>query len=507
MSLHEKIAQLFILGFWGDKPSGVLERFLALGLGGVIFFRDNFQNLKHPDEVRGLLDRINVQVPTHLPQPFLSIDQEGGQVERLPYGLFPSTVTPRAIALSKHPEALAQNVYTLMAENLVNLGFNLNYFPTLDVNLKYQNPVIGVRSFGDDPETVWRLSQIAMRCYATQGLITVGKHFPGHGNGTVDSHDKLPVLKFTQTELEGFQKAIENNLPTIMLAHGLYPGLQPEDEIKNNIPASASPFVIKNLLRKQCGFNSLVMTDDLCMGAVLGSTPEEVALRALEAGADMLLYRQSTGSEWRVFEAVVEAVKSGQILETRLDESLARIAQVKARMTTVPYRRPDMHTLQQHARNIAEQSLTLLTGSFSDTEKHQKNMLLVHPDRAAIPNYAFDQDSSPELPDCFRALGVLPAAEICYKPQQVTKLPDELSAVKAIVFVAFNAIRDSAQIRLYQQLRQAYSAETPITVVSVGTPDDMSVLPGADAYWAACSYRPPVMEAIGNVLSGKLPTG
>src|SRR6478609_6826185 len=342
LSLEEKVAQLFMLGYEGRysdlEKNSYLEKFLKLGLGGIIFFRDNFEpkpgEARKPDgtdclssaDVKALLQQLKESIPQHLPAPLMGIDQEGGQVERLPHTIFPTAVTPQALALSEHPDFMVKNVIGEMALRLRGLGFNLNFAPTLDVNVNPLNPIIGVRSFGSDPKQVGDLGLLAMHAYQNAGIIPVGKHFPGHGNGTVDSHEDLPTLEFSESELEPFQRAIDAGLPAMLIAHGFYPALQKtQDEFE--LPSSASPTIIQGLLRERCGFKGVLMTDDMCMGAITKNrSPEQAAIAAVKAGVDVLLYRSSGESEWRIYEAVLAAFRSGAIPMVQLDESLKRIA-------------------------------------------------------------------------------------------------------------------------------------------------------------------------------------
>ena len=179
LSLEQKIAQLFMLGYEGKTPSAILDKFLEAGLGGIIFFRDNFQHFSKSQDVQQLLQTFQDKRLDSSPELFLSLDQEGGQVERLPHTIFPSLITPLAIAMSNNSLDLAKQTYTTMAAHLAALGFNFNYAPTLDVNLEAKNPIIGVRAFGDDPKQVWQLGKIAEDCLWEAGVIPVGKHFPG----------------------------------------------------------------------------------------------------------------------------------------------------------------------------------------------------------------------------------------------------------------------------------------------------------------------------------------
>ena len=523
LPLEAQVAQLFMVGYDGVTPNAITERFLARGLGGLIFFRDNFNALQPqtPQAVWDLLQGLQAKIPQHLPRPLLGIDQEGGQVERLPHTLFPTGLTPRATALAQQPEDLAAEHYSAMADRLTSLGFNLDFFPTLDVNYQRQNPIIGVRSFGDDPDTVWNLGRIALQCFEQVGLIAVGKHFPGHGNGTVDSHLDLPTLNFTLEELQPFQQAVQAGLPAMLVAHGYYPALQTTEE-ERNLPSSASPAIIQGLLRQQCGFEGVIITDDLCMGAITKHrSPVEAAIASLKAGVDILLYKQSTEAEWAVYEAVVEAFRNGQLPIELLHASLERISNLKAEYLrkATPLLSADEWTpeaLNAEADQWATQGIGILSGDPQCLPlAPDAPVLLIHPERAHMGNYAFDVPTSPELDKLLQTAGFQQIVSQSYPPREGFSAPALLEILplealqkqppQAILFITFNPLLQPDQAELYGLL-QAKFPNVPMILASAGTPYDTEVMPGAALHLSLCSYRPATLRAMTKVLKAGVPT-
>lgn len=500
LTLEAKVAQRFMLGFAGAAPNPVTRRFLQAGLGGLIFFRDNFQSLPSAEAVRDLLGEMKALRPPGMPPLLLGIDQEGGPVERLPHTLFPTALSPMAVGLSQDPDGLAEAMYGMMAAHLAHLGFNLDFFPTLDVNLQHQNPIIGVRAFADHPQPVQRLAAVAMRQLARHGLIAVGKHFPGHGNGTVDSHLDLPTLHFSETELAPFAAAIREGLPAMLVAHGYYPALQ-DAAGEAHLPSSASPAVIQGLLRGRLGFEGVVITDDMCMGAITRHRDAvEAAMRAVEAGVDILLYKQSTEAEWAVYEAILAAYRSGRLPEGELDASVARILRMKAGLTISPPLAAFRQPVQALALDIARRGVTVLeAGGGLAALRPGQPLLLVHPQRSRLGNYALDIPTSPELPEVFRQAGFTALQDLAYplRAETLPPLPDTNPA--AIVFVAFNAVLDPGQAALYRAIGARWP-RVPRLLVSAGTPYDPEVLGGADSHIALCSYRPASMQALAEAL-------
>lgn len=515
ISVEEKIAQLFMLGYEGKTSSTFLDKFLDAGLGGIIFFRDNFQHFQKSQDVSTLLQGFQKKRLATSPELFLSLDQEGGQVERLPHTIFPSLITPLAIAMSKNPADLAKLTYTIMATHLAALGFNFNYSPTLDVNLEPKNPIIGVRAFGNEPKQVWQLGKIAKDCFWQAGIIPVGKHFPGHGNGTVDSHLNLPHLKFTETELSPFRQAIDDGIPVMLVSHGFYPDLQTAaNEFEK--PASASKTIIQSLLREKCRFRGLIISDDMCMGAITqGKAPVEAAIQSIEAGIDMLVYKQSTEAEWNVYQGLIQAVKDGRLSIKRIDEAYNNITQLKATRLTPAHSLPEVENwtsdyLNQQSISIAEKAITALEPT-KWTVSDNSQWLLLHPDRSTITNYRFDQPTSKELPDLLAGAGLNNITDIAYsveipghhaQPVPIPQIPTNLE-LTGIVFVTFNPLIQPVQQALYKLLKTTYP-NAPIMLVSAGTPYDKQILTDTQGHVALCSYRPPTMAALANFLSQQL---
>lgn len=509
LSLAEKVAQLFMLGYEGFRPNPITERFLRQGLGGLIFFRDNFDALTEqtPQAVASLITNLNASIPGHLPRPLMGIDQEGGQVERLPHTLFPTALTPRSVALAKEPEQLAAAMYRQLADNLVSVGLNLDFFPTLDVNFQPNNPIIGVRSFGDDAKAVWQYAQIALDAFEQANLIAVGKHFPGHGNGTVDSHLDLPTLTFTEEELTPFQQAIDAGVPVMLVAHGYYPALQ-TTEAEKSLPSSASPAIIQGLLRERCGFQGVVITDDMCMGAITKHrSPIDAALASLRAGVDILLYKQSTEAEWAVYEAVIEAFQSGELPMAQLDASLARIAQLKSRYLKASSTLSPSLTREQcaaQALRIAQQGINTLFGDANILPLNETSaLLLVHPERETMGNYAFDVPTSPQLETLFEQAGFSAVQSLTYPPKSEFSISDLCEKAdkppQAILFISFNPLIYSSQAKLYESLRAKFP-DAPIILASAGTAYDQQALSAPKLHISLCSYRPATMQALANLM-------
>ncbi len=318
LTLEEKIGQLFIV----TPDNGWESQLRTFHPGGFILFSRHAREL---DSTLQLLEQIRRQSAI---LPFLAVDQEGGRVSRL---LF-ATQTPPAGNLAGLSDKAVKNLGQLVGRELRELGFNLNFAPVMDVNTCSKNPIIGNRSFSADPYEVARLGRAYIQGLHSAGIASAAKHFPGHGDTHADSHLTLPTV--TQTlerietvELLPFRAAVLADTDFIMMAHVAYPALEP----RQAWPASLSSAIITELLRQELGYSGLVITDAMNMKAVTDRmTAGEAAKTAFLAGVDVILMPEDFPA---AFQALREAVRSGEIPLARLNASVRRILILKARLT------------------------------------------------------------------------------------------------------------------------------------------------------------------------------
>lgn len=324
-SLRDEVARFFWCG-WGDggdlpadedHPQFVrlVEEFRA---GGIILFSRNLPSAEAALRVASALEQRR---PGE--RIFLSIDQEGGRVCRIRR---PGMTYPGNMALGCLDEpAVTTAAARAIGEQLRGLGVNTNFAPCLDVNSNPENPIIGVRSFGEEPDLVSRHGAAALEGFSEAGVLPVIKHFPGHGDVDVDSHLDLPVQpadlnRLRRLELPPFQAAIEGGAPAVMSTHILFPALDPD------LPSTLSRPILTGLLRDEIGFDGLVVTDCMEMRGITARwSPEEASVLAFGAGADVLLVSHTLEIQERMLDALVDAVRSGRIPRARVAASLARI--------------------------------------------------------------------------------------------------------------------------------------------------------------------------------------
>ncbi|MGE4283457.1 MAG: beta-N-acetylhexosaminidase [Clostridia bacterium] len=325
MALDEKIGQMLIVGFNGYAVNDPIRTMIRnYHVGGIILYGYNVENSSQLLALINTLKRVNAinEIPL-----FISVDVEGGRVSRMPAEL---RKLPTSAAIGRiNSENLSYGIGNVIAEELKAFGFNMDFSPVLDINSNPLNPVIGDRAFGSNAEIVSRLGVQTMIGIRSGGVIPVVKHFPGHGDTSVDSHIGLPSVnhdlnRLRNFELIPFEQAIRNGADAVMVAHILL------NRIDQANPASLSRIVITDILRTQLNFNGVVITDDMTMGAIAQNFEiGNAAVKAVNAGSDIVLVSRGYDNEVRVINALKNAVQNGTISQQRIDESIYRILRLK----------------------------------------------------------------------------------------------------------------------------------------------------------------------------------
>ncbi|PRR76579.1 beta-N-acetylhexosaminidase [Clostridium thermopalmarium] len=325
MTLDEKIGQMFIVGIDGydlnDNSKSLIEKYKV---GGFILFKDNIKNV---NQLLSLINSLKVENSSNKIPLFLSVDEEGGKVTRMPDEL-KSLPTNKVIGKINDVD-FSNKIGKTIAGEIKAFGFNMNFAPVLDINNNPKNPVIGSRSFGSNPDIVTKLGIETMKGIQSENVIPVVKHFPGHGDTSVDSHIGLPIVnndlkRLEEFELIPFAKAIENEADAVMIAHILLP------KVDEKNPSSMSKIIITDILRNSLKFNGVVITDDMTMGAITKNyNINDATIKSIKAGSDIVLICHGYDNEIGVINYVKNAVLKGEITEERIDESVYRILKLK----------------------------------------------------------------------------------------------------------------------------------------------------------------------------------
>lgn len=353
MTVKEKIGQLVLVGIEGTVMDDTSRRLLKdYHVGGFIFFKDNIENAQQSVDLLNELKKANAANPVPL---WLSIDEEGGRVTRFPdeYVKLPSS----GKIGSSDDLTLTKQIGGLIAQKVSGLGINMVFAPVLDIDSNPDNPVIGDRSFGTTAETVSVQGIASMKGIQENGVVPVVKHFPGHGDTSVDSHLGLPVVdhdlkRLHELELVPFQQAIDEGADVVMVAHLLMKNIDPDT------PSSYSKPVINDLLREEMGFKGVVITDDMTMGAISGSTDVgEASVKSVVAGSNMILIGHEYEMEEAVIQALTEAAHSGVIPEEMLNDRVRATLELKHKyqLSDEPVKAPDVKSLNQETKAVLDQ--------------------------------------------------------------------------------------------------------------------------------------------------------
>ena len=327
--IKKALGQLFLVGFDGTKMSQDLrDLFHHSPPGGVILFK---RNLEDPDQIYRLtqdLQRTEARLPM-----LVCIDQEGGRVSRLPSAF---TCFPEAQALGNAgSDSLAYSAAKVIAEELSAVGIHINFAPVLDLHTNPENPIIGDRALGYDPLAVTDLARSILLSFRSHGIAGCGKHFPGHGDTDLDSHQTLPTVSLNHkrlctVEMSPYRILLQDPrrpLELVMTAHVCYPELDPKR------PATLSSRILRGALRGQLGFQGIIVTDDLEMGAITESYgPDEASLLAFRAGADLLMFCHTPSHLPACIETLHRSLQGGDTFYSRLRRSLNRIERFKKRL-------------------------------------------------------------------------------------------------------------------------------------------------------------------------------
>ena len=330
-TLRRQIGQLLIAGFNGDQiPAELRSLAKEFGLGGVILFA---RNVAEPEQVAEMAFEAARLVPD-LPA-WVSVDQEGGRVARL---RSPFTEWPPMATLGRSGDlGLAERFARALAAELKTVGITLDYAPVLDVHTNPKNAVIGDRALAERAEEVGRLGSAIVRTLQAEGIAACGKHFPGHGDTSADSHHELPLVehppeRLREVEFLPFKSAIEAGVATIMTAHVLVPSL---DEKR---PATLSRSVVTELLRDELHFDGVILSDDLEMKAIAAEyAVPSAAVLAIQAGCDgALICGGDHDTQAAALEALVRAVEDQRVPLARVEDALKRQQRAKERFLASP---------------------------------------------------------------------------------------------------------------------------------------------------------------------------
>ncbi len=498
--------QLLMIGFHGcELNDDVMELIRSIKPSGIILFR---RNIVDPFKLFNFIRDVQRYALEHgLPPLIVSIDYEGGVVLRIERG---ATILPSFMGISANRRVSSVRIVArIAARELKAMGVNMNLAPVLDVNTNPVNPIIGVRSFGDDPLEVAVLGKAYIEELQSHGIMAVAKHFPGHGDTSIDSHLDLPILDLSledmlDRELVPFRAAIEAGVSSIMTAHIAYPKID-----ESGLPATLSRKIIADLLRSRLGFNGVVMTDALEMKAIYDRfEPREIAELAINAGVDLLLVSGDYNLMCEVKEAIWRGLESGIISKSRVLESINRINSLKERFGLHKWR------FDESSLNIVgcSEHVSAINQIFSNSIVVVKNEgvipLPIHVDsigilipdvldRRLLRGFGAELIESVLKDRC----GDVVVASYPVNPE----LNDVRRAISLVdncsfkVLFTYNALLNKGQIDLVNETGDF----DRLVVVASRDPYDLMALGGVKCYVAVFGFLPPLVEPLFKVLFGE----
>ncbi|MBI3548742.1 MAG: glycoside hydrolase family 3 protein [Elusimicrobia bacterium] len=500
LSIDELIGQTLMVAI-DDELADTFAPLLRSGkIGGGMLRWDKF-DAAGARAFSAKVQAMAAESPRKIPL-FLSIDHEGGAMftqRTLGATIFPGNM---ALGATRNP-ALAARAAELSARELAALGIHITFGPSLDVNSNPQNPIIGVRSFGEDPAQVAAFGRAAIRGYLAGGILPVIKHFPGHGDTHVDSHHDLPAIEksledLAKTELVPFRAAIEAGAPMVMPAHIGLPSLWGRDT-----SATLSEGAIRGLLRRDLGFNGVVVSDAMDMGAITKTmTVPDAAVLALNAGNDLLLLGKA--DPIAVHARLVAALGSGELTTQTLQAAVTRILKLKKErgISAATGAGPDPSEGEALARQIARESLTLL--------KNEGAVLPLKPGRKPflfLPRHARFEKEAKDFAELLKAgLPDLDAMIVAHLP----KAPDVDEALRraaeadVLVLGSYQFGPPSATAAQAALLQRLLALRKPTVVISLMNPYDAQLFTDADAILCAYGMTPHALEAAARTILGSL---
>ncbi len=511
MSLAEQIGQLLVVGFSGTSiPQTLRDLIEHHHVGNIILFSRNIQDTRQTLQLTSDLQAL-AQAGGQRHPLLIMIDQENGLVRRLgpDATTFPGNMALGAIG----SEQITYDISQATGRELRALGINMNLAPVVDVNNNPANPVIGIRSFGENPQQVAHLSSAAMKGYRAAGVVSTLKHFPGHGDTSVDSHRALPILSHTlarleRVELVPFAYCIAEGAECVMIGHLYLPQLMSREAL----PATVSPEIVRDLLRDRLGFDGVVISDCMEMHAVtrtIGTV--RATVMALQAGNDLVLVSHSSSVQLGSLQAIHAAVQAGELSSETIRQAAERVLRLKKKYLSweaspsTPIELVGSAAHQRLSDSAYERSTTLVRNDDALIPlrlQPDERVLVLYP-QTGVASAVEDRSQAPAVlaeaierrhPNT-RALAYSPAIN---DAERATMLN---AATEASITIMATLNADERQAELVQELLQAGCR---VIGIAIRNPYDLQSFSQLRTYLATYEYTAPALEAAVRVVFGEI---
>lgn len=485
MTIEKKVGQMLMFAFHGTEFNEQLKRQIdEFHLGGVIHFARNISDCNQAL-------KLNKDILEYSKYPmFIGIDQEGGIVQRITKGITPF---PQAMALA----STKKNIRTLhyyVGLDLKQMNFNIVFAPVADVNNNPLNPVINSRSYSDDPNIVSKYVKMAFKGFQDAKIIPTIKHFPGHGDTSVDSHISLPTNhktkeEITNCELIPFKEAINKNVLGVMAAHIMYPSY---DE---KYPATLSKNIIDGILRNELGFNGLVVTDSLTMGAINNNyTKKEIVTLAANAGIDVMIFcgKADIEEQKEIYNAFIDSVKEGSIHLDIIDKAVRRILEYKKKYC-LEINNNYIYPSNKKIKLGNKLSLLSISAIKNKSNKPDNKDLIINKDKEKVlvifPKIKLFSLVDNEVSDYITLGSCLKKHDIDLEEIIISSdsvdlelINNKINNFNRIIMATYNVNKDDYQTKVFNCL-----PKDKVTVVAMRSPYDIYYLEGLNNY--ICIYE------------------
>jgi len=502
LTLEEKLGQLLIVGFHGPVLTDEIRTMInKYKFGNFILYRRNIRNLKQLETLtRDIHEEVMKSVGV---MPFIAIDQEGGMVVRI---MDKSTFYPGSMTLAATKLENANIIGHMMGKHLIALGINMNLAPSLDINNNPKNPVIGIRSYSDNPDTVSKFGVSLIKGIQDEGIIATAKHFPGHGDAEMDSHLGLPVLPFDKKrlynmELKPFKEAINNGIKNIMSAHIIF------KEVDQENPATLSKKILQDILRDELSYKGLITSDCMEMNAISeGITTPVGVVRGIKAGIDLACVGHTKEKKIESIEKLKQAFNDQLINMEEIDDKIQRILKYKTEIYPVMDKeflnnKESLNIFKgNHEANIiqgiVDSSLTFVQGKRLEL----KGKILLYgcnPEKSSIAEDIIDSNIIDLIK---KEIPFIHTEE--YKIDNYSEdLIEKALKYDTVIFTSFNAFNNSSQAKMINELSHRCSN---FYVISTRNPYDYLVLEEKINYYTLYECTPNSMKSIIKFLKGEI---
>jgi len=505
LSLKEKIGQMFMVGFYGTEPADEVRAFIReYHPGFFILFSRNIQSIPQVIELTNTLHAMTVL------SPFLFIDQEGGTVVQF-REMAATVISHMGLAATGQPDN-ARQASRILAVELDACGFDGILAPVLDVNFEEKNPIIGIRSFSDDPEVVIRYAKKFYQGLQDSGLAGCGKHFPGHGGTVEDSHLTIPRVDispevFSRFCLQPFLALAREHIDSLMTSHVIYQGIARD-------VATFSPDLIDRVLRGEFNYQGVVFSDCLEMQAIKDHfSTEEIVTRAVRAGVDVMTVSHHLDFQKELFDILYFKVKNNQIEEKRLDQSLSRILDLKNRYHLLASRKSRDGVLGEKAARshlkqelrLAEKSITLLRNELGLIPLNRsRKVLILEWQKVKATQLLSQADDKALLTEMAGHIFQQVETRLLKLDGSVPEgIMDRLNRFDYVIAGLYSRNPGIAAVQS-SALKRINEIREDVIVVALGNPYDISHFPEIKTYLATYGFRRVQIEALFKVLIGDI---